>query len=224
MKVAIYCRVSTTKQNQETSLERQVDELTEFCLQKNYLIKKIVREKISGFTEKRDGIITILDFLRKNKIDAVIVQDSSRLGRGNSKMALLHQIRKYGGQVISLIDQGPLALTDLEEMVLEVLATVEEYQRRLVNHKISRGIKKAINERGYQPAHNLKNISQGGRDKIDLPIEEICNLRKKGLTFAEVATILCGLGYKCSKATVHRRYQEYQSSLNHELIKDESKK
>ncbi len=217
MKVAIYCRVSTDKENQETSLQRQVQELIEYCNVKDYQIQKIIQEKYSGFADDRDGILTILDYLKKKKIQAVVVQDSSRLGRGNAKMAILHQIRKYKGQVISYEDSGPLALTDLEEMVLEVLATVEEYQRRLINRKISRGIRRSMKQQGYHPEKNLKNTDQGGRDRLSLPIEEITRLRDKGLTFADIAATLRGLGYKCSKATVHRRYCEYLNEEKNNL-------
>lgn len=211
LEVIIYCRVSTKKDSQVTSLNRQLQELKEYCQQNDYQIKKIIQEKYSGFADDREGILTILDALKKNEIQAVVVQDSTRLGRGNAKMAILHQIRKYGGQVISIADQGPLALTDLEKMVLEVLGTVEEYQRRLINKKISRGIRRSIKNSGFHPEKNLKNIGQGGRQQLDLPVEEICRLRKKGLTFAEIAATLRGLGYECSKATVHRRYQKHQT-------------
>ncbi|MCK4258338.1 MAG: recombinase family protein [Halanaerobiales bacterium] len=217
MKVIIYCRVSTNKESQETSLDRQIEELTEFCIQRNYIIKKIIQEKESGFSDDRDGILTVLDYLRKKKIQGVIVQDSTRLGRGNAKMAILHQVRKYGGQVISVTDEGVLALTDLEEMVLEVLSTVEEYQRRLVNKKISRGMRKAIRDRGYNPEKNLKNQHQGGCTKKELPIMEIIRLREKGLIFADIAATLRGLGFDCSKATVHRRYQNHIKSLKNDL-------
>lgn len=211
LEVIIYCRVSTKKASQVTSLNRQLQELKEYCQQNDYQIKKIIQEKYSGFADDRDGILTIFDALKKKEIQAVVVQDSTRLGRGNAKMAILHQIRKYGGQVISIADQGPLALTDLEKMVLEVLGTVEEYQRRLINKKISRGIRRSIKNSGFHPEKNLKNIGQGGRQQLDLPVAEICRLRKKGLTFAEISATLRGLGYECSKATVHRRYQKHQA-------------
>lgn len=42
-----------------------------------------------------------------------------------------------------------------------------------------------------------------------MPIDEIVRLRKNNLTFAEIAATLRGFGYDVSKATVHRRYQEY---------------
>ncbi|MMZ59101.1 hypothetical protein D1872_211200 [compost metagenome] len=108
----------------------------------------------------------------------------------------------------------------MEGMVLEILAVVEEYQRRLTNHKISRGMQRAIAE-GFRPEHNLKNTDQGGRKRNDLPMEEIIKLRRKKLTFEEIALTLRGLGYEASRATVHRRYREYMETLpeNEEIKK-----
>ena len=69
-------------------------------------------------------------------------------------------------------------------------------------------------ENGYRPERNFKNKhKREGRERIDVPIEEIVNLREKGLTFQEIASILRGLGYEVSKATVHRRYMEYKERL-----------
>ena len=93
-------------------------------------------------------------------------------------------------------------------MILEILAIVEEYQRRLSNTKISRGMRRAV-EQGFRPELNFRNIDQGGRDRMALPVEQIVKLRKKELTFEEIASTLRGMGYDCSKATVHRRYREY---------------
>ena len=40
-------------------------------------------------------------------------------------------------------------------MVLKIVAMVEEYQRKLHNIKIKRGMKRAV-ENGYKPEKNLK--------------------------------------------------------------------
>lgn len=209
MNAAIYARVSTEKKEQETSLNRQIYELKDFALKKGYNIKKIIKEKESGFLEEREGIIEILDLLNNNIIDTVIIQDSTRLGRGNAKMALIHQIHKLKGNIITLEDNGPIALSDLEKMIIEILAIIEEYQQQLINKKISRGMKKAIKEKGFNPERNLKNSNNGGRKRKEVPIEEIIRLRKLKLTFKDIAATLRGLGYDVSKATVHRRYKEY---------------
>ncbi|ACL69897.1 YneB family resolvase-like protein [Halothermothrix orenii] len=215
MNAVIYARVSTTKEEQKTSLDRQIDELVEFAFKNGFKIKKIIKEKESGFSEERDGILKVLDLIKEGFVEYVIVQDSTRLGRGNTKMALIHQIHKLGGKVITLEDKGPIALNDLEEMIIEILCVVEEYQQKLVNRKISRGMRKAINEKKYKPHKNLKykkRNKNGGRKKKKVPVEEIIKLRNKKLTFSEIAATLRGLGYDVSRATVHRRYQEFKKS------------
>ena len=64
-------------------------------------------------------------------------------------------------------------------MLLEILAIVEEYQRKLHNAKIKRGMKRAVRE-GYRPERNLKNKGNAeGRERIEVPISEIVSLTGK---------------------------------------------
>ena len=103
-------------------------------------------------------------------------------------------------------------------MVIQIVSIVEEYQRKLHNLKIKRGMLRAV-EKGYQPQKNLSNKGNlGGRERKEFPIQEIVRLRTNGLTFAEIAATLRGFGYNISKATVNRRYLEYIQ----EQKKDES--
>ncbi|MFW6281411.1 MAG: YneB family resolvase-like protein [bacterium] len=214
MRVAIYTRVSTNKIEQESSLERQEKELKSYCKKCEYSVKELIQEKHSGFEENREGILFILELFKEKKIDALLIQDSTRLGRGNAKMAIIHQIQKLGGKIITLEDKGFLALNDLEKMILEILSIIEKYQQQLTNKKISRAMKKSIKEGKFKPIKNIKNRDMGGRNRKEIPIDEIIRLRKKGLTFRDISATLRGLGYNVSKATIHRRYQEYIRSKN----------
>src|SRR5690606_16719458 len=126
MNVAIYARVSTEKKEQDSSIKRQVNELTAFCREQDYNIIEIIKEKHSGFDEEREGILSILELFKENKIEAVVIQDSTRLGRGNAKIALIHQIQKLNGQIITLEDKGAIALSDMEKMILEILSVIEK--------------------------------------------------------------------------------------------------
>ena len=72
----------------------------------------------------------------------------------------------------------------------------------------------AINHR-----NNLKNQGKNaGRERIEAPIEEIVRLRQNGLTFSEIAATLRGFGYSISKATVHRRYKEYDRETGRDKL------
>lgn len=209
----IYCRVSTNKETQETSLKRQEEELTQLAAQYQFHVVSIIREQASGYELERNGILELLDLLKEKNIQAVLIQDETRLGRGNAKIALLHCILKENVKLYSISHNGELQLSESDSMVLKIVGMVEEYQRKLHNIKIKRGMKRAVAQ-GYKPEKNLKNLEwNSGREKKELPIEEIIRLRKNKLTFSEIAATLRGFGYNISKATVHRRYQEYQQEL-----------
>jgi DNA invertase Pin-like site-specific DNA recombinase len=212
----IYCRVSTNKETQETSLKRQEEELTQLASQYHFHVVSIIREQASGYELERDGILELIDLLKDKDIQAVLIQDETRLGRGNAKIALLHCILKEDVKLYSISHNGELQLSESDSMVLKIVGMVEEYQRKLHNIKIKRGMKRAV-AHGYKPEKNLKNLeSNSGREKIEVPVEEIVRLRQNKLTFSEIAATLRGFGYNISKATVHRRYQEFQESIETE--------
>lgn len=216
MKAIIYCRVSTTKETQETSLVRQEEELTKLANEKGFQIIKIIKEQASGFELDRDGILDLLSLIKDQHVDVILIQDETRLGRGNAKIVLLHCILKEGIKLFSISHNGELQLSESDSMVLNIVGMVEEYQRKLHNIKIKRGMKRAV-KNGYRPEKNLSNQgAQSGRERIEVPIEEIVRLRKNDLTFSEIAATLRGFGYDISKATVHRRYKEYIEFANTE--------
>jgi len=209
MKSAVYCRVSTDKETQETSLIRQEEELIQFAEMQGYEVAQVFTDQHSGFDIERDGLLDLLTFVKENEITAVFVQDETRIGRGNGRMAVLHLLKKTNTSVFTLQDKGVLNLNEMDFMLLEILALVEEYQRKLHNAKIKRGMKRAVSN-GYRPEKNLKSRGNPeGRERIIVPVDEIVRLRKAGLTYEEIASTLKGLGLNISKATVHRRYIEY---------------
>lgn len=209
----IYCRVSTEKETQSSSLERQQEELQYYAEQQNYLVQAVFKDKHSGYDVDREGLLEMLDFIKVNNIGALFVQDETRLGRGNARMAVLHLLQKTNTQIFSMNDSGPVKLNEMDTMLLEILSLVEEYQRKLHNAKIRRGMRRAV-ERGFKPQDNLKDRgNHEGRERLEVPVEQIVSLRQKGLTFQEIATTLNGLGFDVSKATVHRRFTEYKNEF-----------
>lgn len=209
MKAVIYCRVSTEKETQETSLVRQEEELTKFAMAQGYEIAHTFVDKHSGYDIERDGLLDLLSFIKEFEIKAVFVQDETRIGRGNGRMAVLHLLQKTNTSVFTLQDKGVLNLNEMDSMLLEILALVEEYQRKLHNAKIRRGMKRAVSQ-GFRPERNLKTKGNPeGRERIEVPVDEIVRLRRAGLTYEEITSTLRGLGVEISKATVHRRYMEF---------------
>ena len=210
MKAIIYCRVSTNKKAQESSLDRQESELVELAKKKQMDIIKIISEQASGYEIGREGILQLLELFSAKQASCLLIQDETRLGRGNTKIALYHQLKKLNISIFTHSTDGELQLSEADSMVLDIVSIVEEYQRKIHNMKIRRGMKRAV-ENGYQPEKNLSNHNQSpGRTRLDFPLEQVIQLRQNKLTFDEITTVLNGLGFNISKATVHRRYQEFK--------------
>ena len=212
MKAVIYCRVSTEKETQESSLTRQQEELLEFAQAQDYEVCEVFTDQHSGYDMEREGLLDLLAYIKEFDIKVIFVQDETRIGRGNGRMAVLHLLQKTNTSVFTLQDKGILNLNEMDSMLLEILALVEEYQRKLHNAKIKRGMKRAVSK-GFRPEKNLKaKGNPEGRERIDAPVTEIVRLRNAGLTYEEITSTLKGLGFEISKATVHRRYIEFMET------------
>lgn len=209
MKAIIYCRVSTDKKTQETSLQRQKEELIQLAGNYHFTVVDCIEERASGYEIDRDGIFQMLDYFSDDKASCLLIQDETRLGRGNTKIALFHQLAKMNISIYSGLYNGELELSESDSMVLQIVGIVEEYQRQIHNTKIKRGMKNAVHK-GYDPSRNLTNRHKApGQERKSFPIEEVVRLRQNDMTFREIADTLNGLGYPVSKATIHRRYLEY---------------
>ena len=78
-KVVIYARVSTSAQD----YTRQITELRHYAWKQNYKIVREFSEKISGGKkiEERAAIKELLDFVKSNEVEKVLVYECSRLSR-----------------------------------------------------------------------------------------------------------------------------------------------
>ena len=127
MNALIYCRVSTDKKTQETSLARQKQELFNLAAKYNFTVIDCIEEQESGYQIEREGIFQMLDYFSANKANCLLIQDETRLGRGNTKIALFHQLNKMQIPIYTVMQDGELELTESDSMVLQIVGIVEEY-------------------------------------------------------------------------------------------------
>ncbi|MFD1426174.1 YneB family resolvase-like protein [Kroppenstedtia sanguinis] len=211
MKGILYARISAQNPKQESSLKGQVEALSAWASELGVEVVETITEGHSGWDLDREGILRLLDAIREKQVEVVLVHDDSHLGKEDAKLAIIHQLTRADCKIYSLWSKGELELSADEWRVLETMARVEELQRNWMKRKISEGIRRAVRE-GYRPEKNLKNREQGGRSRKEVPLKQIVALRKRKLTFEEVAATLQGFGYDVSRATVHRRYLEWQKA------------
>ena len=99
MTAVLYCRVSTEKETQASSLERQQEELEQYAIKEGYRVEASFQDKHSGFDVDREGLLEMMDFIKAHNIEALFIQDETRLGRGNARMAVLHLLQKANVEI-----------------------------------------------------------------------------------------------------------------------------
>lgn len=83
-KVAIYCRAASKNR---IEIKKQKEILKNYCNENNYEIYKIyIDNGYSGLDDNRPNYNKLLNDLKKNMFDTIIVRDMSRLGRSIIKL------------------------------------------------------------------------------------------------------------------------------------------
>ncbi len=81
MRVAIYCRVGNPSQLSEEIMERKSEALNVLAKKHGHTIECAVHEYGSCRDRQRGGLEKISDIVDSGKIDAVLVDDISQIGR-----------------------------------------------------------------------------------------------------------------------------------------------
>jgi DNA invertase Pin-like site-specific DNA recombinase len=98
MKVAIYCRVSTEKQE----LEQQIESCKKFCEYKGYEYE-LFSDIMTGKHMQRPEFLKMLDRIRRFEFNGLVLFRFDRLGRNAREVVtLLEEFENKGIQVISI--------------------------------------------------------------------------------------------------------------------------
>lgn len=143
MKVAIYCRVSTSEQ----SIEMQRLDLIRFCGLRGFsLFKEYIDEGISGTRDRRPGLDQLTTDARKRLFDAVVCWRFDSFARSTKHLiSALEEFQHLGIDFISYqenIDTG----SPLGKAVFTIVAAIAELERNIIVERIRGGIRRAREE------------------------------------------------------------------------------
>lgn len=135
MSVIGYARVSTGEQTTETQVH---------ALESVYKIDRwFTDEAVSGVTKGRDreGLGALLDYIRED--DKVVVYSIDRLGRDTiDVLSIVEEIKAKGVAIISMREGFDLA-TDHGKLMLTMLVSLAELERKNIKARQMAGIKRA---------------------------------------------------------------------------------
>ena len=128
-----YARVST--KNQCESLDQQIK------LLKKSGCTKIYSEVISGANSKRPKLTILLNILKSN--DTLIITSIDRLGRSlKDLISIINNLQEKSINFFSLKEQMDTS-TDSGMLMFNMMGSIAEFERKLINRRIYDGVKRA---------------------------------------------------------------------------------
>ena len=167
LKIVIYLRVSTTKQDYNSQLQA----VTEYCHRKGYKDLEYFSETASGAKTRRPVLTNLLNLAKKGSIKKVVVYKLDRLGRSLPDLInTINQLTASGCDFISISDSidtsddSPFA-----RLQLGLLASIAEFERSLIRERVVSGLRAArVKGRiGGRPA-----LEQTVKNKINYMLQE----------------------------------------------------
>ena len=190
MKVVIYARVSTVIQD----YDRQIDELKDYAKRMNYQVVKVFSEKVSGTKKvaERNALSELLDYVRTNKVDKVLIYECSRLSR--RIVDFLQVIEELNELKVSLyIHQNGLetllqdgSVNPIASLVLGIIAQFNSMERSLIRSRMESGYNH------YRTTGGKVGRKTGYRKSQEEMREEYAEelrLLKKGISLRNVSKI-----------------------------------
>ena len=180
-KAIIYNRVSTTEQNPENQLQ----DCLEFAKNKNYEVKEVLVEKLSGFKQiDRPKYEKVKEMARKGEIKAIVVWALDRWVRNRD--TLLEDViilRNYGCKIHSVKEswleainiEGSLGKT-IQDFLLGLIGSIAEMESQRKSDRVKIAFQNRKGKKWGRPPLNLNE---------DI-INKILNLHKKGKSIRKI--------------------------------------
>ena len=189
-KVVLYARVSTSAQD----YTRQITELRKYAKKQNYEIVKEFSEKISGGKkiEERAAIKELLDFVKSNKVEKVLVYECSRLSRRQLDfLSIIEQLTEAGVSLYVLQNGLETLLPDgrpspLASLVLGVISEFNNLEKNLIRARMSSGYE---HHRASGGRVGRKEGYRKSDDEFRTQYDREISLLSKGNTLKDVRAI-----------------------------------
>ena len=190
MDVVIFGRVSTLIQD----YDRQVNELTAICTQRGWAVRSVFTEKISGAKKnaERKELSRMIDYIKAQHIDKVLVTELSRLGRDT--LQVLQVIETLNDMKVSLFIQNYNIETlnedgkvnAMSQFLITILAEIARMERKTIRERMNSGCK------NYRENGGVVGRKQGytkSDDKMKQQYSQEIKLLRKGLSLREVSKL-----------------------------------
>ncbi|CAD5983142.1 Serine recombinase PinR (plasmid) [Planktothrix agardhii] len=197
MKVAIYCRVSTSDQ----SCSRQERDLIDYADKAGYEVVGIWKETVSGVKQKHQERNQVMQLAQHRQIQGILVTELTRWGR--STLDLIHTLQNLNHWGVSLIAQTGTQFdldTPQGKLIASIMASLAEFERDLVRERVCSGLAAA------KAKGKILGRRPGQRIKSDRLAPQVLKMVEQGSSYRCIAKEL-----NLSKTTVSEIVKRHRS-------------
>ena len=189
-RIILFYRVSTSAQD----YSHQQSALRKYAKTHHYEIVKEFGEKISGGKkiEERAAIRELLDFVKTNKVDKVVVYEASRLSRRQIDfLSIIEQLTELGVSLYILQNGLETLLPDktpspIANLVLGIMSQFNSLEKTLIRARMSIGYE---HHRASGGRVGRKEGYRKSEDEYRLTYDREIALLSKGNTLKDVRAI-----------------------------------
>lgn len=195
MRAALYARVSTNDGEQDT--EVQFLQLRRYADLKGYRVIDEYKDECSGKRPVRPGLMRLEKDAEARRFDVIVVVRIDRIMRSLPHFLNLAEALERNSVRIESSSDGLDYSTPTGQLIRNILASVAEFEGRLIVERTKEGLAKAAQE-GHFPGRPRVRINLGRFHKL---------MEQPGMTKAKACKLL---GY--SPGTVNNRLKEIERS------------
>ncbi len=141
-RAALYARVSTRRQEQEATIESQLDQLLRYAQEHELEVTpahRFIDQAISGKRLARPGLDHLRDEVAAGEFEIVLCLSPDRLARNlGAQQVVLDELERYQVKVIFL-NQPQREESPQDKLMLEIQGAFAEYERTLICERMRRG-------------------------------------------------------------------------------------
>ena len=201
MKVAIYVRVSTKKQDETNQLPR----LREMARNRGFEVFREYSDEASAKDANRPGWKGLMQDAAEHKFDAILVTKLDRVMRSLVQLNItMTDLQSYNVKLICA-DIGEIDFTTpMGKVQMQIIGAIAEWEREIIVQRTKEGIE----------ARKAKGIRLGRKRRDDIPIDTIATLRIAGNSWKSISRDL-----RIPKTTLLRRREEVESLISKRSVK-----
>ena len=231
MKVAIYARVSSEKQDIDLSISAQLKALREYASRNGHIVfKEYVDEAESGRSIDRPGFKQMIAVARQKPapFEAILVWKLSRFAR-NREDSIIYKslLRKQGIQVISINE--PLEDTPSGRLLEGIIEVIDEFYSANLSQDVTRGMRESAS-RGFYPGgpppygYRRVKVQDGSVSRVKLEPEPATStiverIFRECLADKGLIEIARGLN---KDGLITRKKNQWSKTAVHKVLKNEA--